>query len=216
MEYLLEFLANTVIGIIETTGYAGIAVLMALESANIPIPSEIIMPFAGYLVSKGEFGFWQVVFWGAFGNLLGSLVSYALGFYGGRAFLGRYGKWLFITPHDIALADRLFWRHGAIIAFASRVLPVVRTFISFPAGIARMNIWKFSLYTFAGSFLWSGLLAYIGVQLGENWHSLEGYFRTFDWLIAGILLILGVWWIIRQIKHLKTNSNPPTGGQISR
>jgi len=199
----LELFAGIIIQTIETTGYAGIAILMALESANIPIPSEIIMPFAGYLVSKGEFGFWQVVFWGAIGNLLGSLASYALGFYGGRAFLGRYGKWLFITPYDVALADRLFWKYGTIITFASRVLPVVRTFISFPAGVAKMDLRKFLLYTFAGSFLWSGLLAYIGVQLGENWHSLERYFRTFDWLIAGILLVLGVWWIWRHIRILK-------------
>ncbi len=214
MEHILELFASVIIQVIETTGYAGIGFLMTLESANIPIPSEIIMPFAGYLVSKGEFGFWQVVLWGAIGNLLGSLVSYALGFYGGRAFLSRYGKWLFITPHDIALADRLFVKYGAIIALVSRVLPIVRTFISFPAGIAKMNIWKFSLYTFAGSFLWSIFLTYIGVKLGENWHSLEGYFRAFDWLIAGILLIFGVWWIVRHIKILKsTPNNPPVGGQ---
>lgn len=205
MEYILETLASIVIQTIETTGYAGIGFLMALESANIPIPSEVIMPFAGYLVSKGEFGFWQVVFCGAIGNLLGSLASYALGFYGGRAFLARYGKWFFITPHDVALADRLFWKYGAIIAFVSRVLPVVRTFISFPAGVAKMDLRKFALYTFAGSFLWSGLLAYIGVQLGENWHSLEGYFRTFDWLVAGILLCLAVWWILRHLRHAKNN-----------
>jgi len=205
MEHLLEFLATIVIQTIETTGYAGIAVLMALESANIPIPSEIIMPFAGYLVSKGEFGFWQVVFWGAIGNLLGSLASYALGFYGGRAFLDRWGKWLFITPHDVALADRLFWKYGAIIAFVSRMLPVVRTFISFPAGVAKMDLRKFLLYTFAGSFVWSILLTYFGVVLGENWHSLESYFRKFDWLLAGILLVLGVWWIVRHIREIQNS-----------
>ena len=205
MEHLLEFLAGIIMQTIETTGYAGIAVLMALESANIPIPSEIVMPFAGYLVSKGEFGFWQVVLWGAIGNLLGSLASYGFGFYGGRRFLGRYGKWFFITPHDVALADRLFWKYGTIIAFASRILPVVRTFISFPAGIAKMDLRKFLLYTFAGSFLWGIFLTYIGVKLGENWHSLEGYFRTFDWLIAGILIMLGVWWIMKHIKHEKNN-----------
>src|SRR3989344_2724743 len=103
MEHILELFASAIIQVIETTGYAGIAVLMALESANIPIPSEIIMPFAGYLVAKGEFGFWQVVFWGAFGNLLGSLVSYALGFYGGRAFLCRFGQGAFFPPHDLTL-----------------------------------------------------------------------------------------------------------------
>src|SRR3989344_1950650 len=188
MEHLLELLASMVMYSIEATGYAGIALLMAAESANIPVPSEIIMPFAGYLVSKGEFSFWWGVFWGAAGNVAGSVVSYYLGYFGGRRCLVSYGKFLFITMHDLETADRLFGKYGSAIALFSRLLPIVRTFISFPAGVAKMNIWKFSLYTFIGSFVWSIFLTYVGVVLGENWHSWEGYFRKFDWLIAGLLV----------------------------
>ena len=203
IEIIFEFLANTVIFVIETTGYVGIALLMALESANIPIPSEVIMPFAGFLVWEEKLNWWLVIFAGAFGNLLGSLVSYYLGKWGGRPFLERYGRYFFITKHDLDLGDRLFAKYGPITIFASRVLPIVRTFISFPAGMARMNIWKFSLYTFTGSFIWSMMLAYAGLITGENWDGLKEYFRTFDWLIAGIIVALGIWWIWRHIKLLK-------------
>ena len=203
IEIIFEFLANTVIFVIETTGYVGIALLMALESANIPIPSEVIMPFAGFLVWEEKLNWWLVIFAGAFGNLLGSLVSYYLGKWGGRPFLERYGRYFFITKHDLDLGDRLFAKYGPITIFASRVLPIVRTFISFPAGMARMNIWKFSLYTFMGSFMWSMMLAYAGLITGENWDGLKEYFRTFDWLIAGIIVALGIWWIWRHIKLLK-------------
>jgi len=203
IETIFEFLANTVIFVIETTGYVGIALLMALESANIPIPSEVIMPFAGFLVWEEKLNWWLVIFAGAFGNLLGSLVSYYLGKWGGRPFLERYGRYFFITKHDLDLGDRLFAKYGPITIFASRVLPIVRTFISFPAGMARMNIWKFSLYTFMGSFIWSMMLVYAGLITGENWDGLKEYFRTFDWLIAGIIVVLGTWWIWRHIKLLK-------------
>ena len=203
IEIIFEFLANTVIFVIETTGYVGIALLMALESANIPIPSEVIMPFAGFLVWEEKLNWWLVIFAGAFGNLLGSLVSYYLGKWGGRPFLERYGRCFFITRHDLDLGDRLFAKYGPITIFASRVLPIVRTFISFPAGMARMNIWKFSLYTFTGSFMWSMMLTYAGLITGENWDGLKEYFRTFDWLIAGIIVVLGTWWIWRHIKLLK-------------
>lgn len=203
MEFILEWISSLIISVIEKTGYAGVATLMALESANIPIPSEIIMPFAGYLVSAGKFNLLWVVFWGAFGNLAGSIVSYYFGYFGGRPLLYKFGRFLIIRESDLDLADKWFQRYGAVIIFASRVLPVVRTFISFPAGIARMNIVKFSLYTFAGSFIWSYVLAYIGVIMGENWKYLEAYFRKFDWAII-ILIVLGAgWWIWRHtIKNL--------------
>ncbi|MBI2098324.1 MAG: DedA family protein [Candidatus Wildermuthbacteria bacterium] len=203
IETIFEFLANTVIFVIEATGYVGIALLMALESANVPIPSEVIMPFAGFLVWEEKLNWWFVIFAGAFGNLVGSLASYYLGKWGGRPFLERYGRYFFITKHDLDLGDRLFAKYGPITIFASRVLPIVRTFISFPAGMARMNIWKFSLYTFTGSFMWSMMLTYAGLITGENWDGLKEYFRTFDWLIAGIIVVLGTWWIWRHIKLLK-------------
>lgn len=187
MEGILEWGALLVISVISAAGYAGIFVLMALESANIPIPSEIIMPFSGFLVSQERFSFFWVVLWGAVGNLAGSLVSYYLGYVGARPFLIQkgYGE----------LGERFFNRFGSLAVFVGRLLPVVRTFISLPAGIAKMNVWKFSLYTFVGSFLWSWALTYVGVVAGEHWNFLEPYFRTFDWLIIIVLVLLVLWWI---------------------
>ncbi|MEK7542217.1 MAG: DedA family protein [Patescibacteria group bacterium] len=204
---ILELLASFVINTIETTGYVGIAVLMALESANIPIPSEIIMPFAGYLVFEEKFNFFLVVFWGAMGNLLGSLVSYYFGFFGGRVFLERFGKFIFITKHDLDVADSWFKKYGTLVIFASRVLPVVRTFISFPAGIAKMNVWKFTIYTFAGSLIWSIILTYAGVIAGANWRILEDYFHKFDWLVAFFLIVGVIWWVRRHIRLLGEETN---------
>lgn len=200
MGYILELLATTVISIIENTRYAGIFVLMALESANIPIPSEIIMPFAGFLVWEEKLSFLPVVLWGALGNLFGSLVSYYLGFFGGRPFLERYGKFFLLKESDLRFADKFFQRYGSFAIFIGKVLPVVRTFISFPAGVARMNIWKFSAYTIIASFIWSYLLAYAGLVMGENWETLGVYFKKFDWAI-GILFVAGLlWWIRRHFK----------------
>ena len=203
MEFILEWLSGAVISIIDSTGYAGIFILMALESANVPVPSEIIMPFSGYLVFQGNFSFWWVVFWGALGNLAGSVISYYLGFFGGRPFFEKYGKFFFVTKHDLELAEGWFQRRGSIIAFVSRMLPVVRTFISFPAGIAKMNILKFSIYTFTGSLIWSFFLTYVGVKMGENWQHLEVYFRKFDWAIVVLLVVGAGWWIWRHIKNIR-------------
>jgi len=203
VEFILEWLSSIIISVIENTGYAGIAFLMALESANIPVPSEIIMPFSGYLVFSGEFNFTWVVVWGALGNLVGSIVSYYLGYFGGRPMLEKYGKFLFITKRDLELSDRWFRKYGTLTIFVSRVLPVVRTFISFPAGIARMNIWKFSLYTFGGALIWSYVLTYAGVIMGENWTYLEVYFRKFDWLIAALVILVAGWWIWRHARNMK-------------
>ncbi|MBI1971480.1 MAG: DedA family protein [Candidatus Wildermuthbacteria bacterium] len=195
MEQILEWGAGVIISIISATGYVGIAALMALESANIPIPSEIIMPFSGFLVSQGNFSFFWVVFWGAMGNLIGSLVSYYLGYFGARPFLA--------ARAELQAAERFFQKYGSFAVLISRVLPVVRTFISLPAGIARMNVLKFSLYTFAGSFLWSWALTYVGVVAGENWSFLEPYFRMFDWLIVIVLVIGVIWWMKRHAANPK-------------
>jgi len=186
LEYILETLTVFTLDTIESLGYAGVFLLMALESANIPIPSEIIMPFSGFLVSTGSFNFWLVVFFGALGNLAGSLVSY----FAASKLDRRIRK-----NRDFALAERWFKKYGDISMFFSRMLPIVRTFISFPAGMFKVNIWKFSAYTFAGSFLWSWLLTYIGFVLGENWQTLEPYFRQFDYVIVGIGVASFIWWI---------------------
>lgn len=204
MIYILETLASFVINTIETTGYAGITILMALESANIPIPSEIIMPFSGFLVWQGTLQFWPVVIWGAIGNLIGSLVSYYLGYFGGRPFFKKYGCFIFVTEHDVALAEKLFDKYGAIAIFVSKLLPIVRTFASFPAGLARMDILKFSIYSFIGSVIWSYFLTYVGFTAGENWDILKTYFHKFDWVIAALIIAAAIYWIWR---HIVNNRN---------
>lgn len=198
---LLSWLASIIIAIISTSGYFGLFFLMALESACIPIPSEIIMPFSGFLVWQGKFNFAAVIIWGAAGNLAGSIIAYCFGYCGGRTLIEKYGKYVFISRHDLDMSDKWFAKYGQNIVFLGRLLPVIRTFISLPAGIARMNFKKFCLYTFAGSLLWSWFLAYIGFILGENWEQLKDYFHKFD-IIIGVLLIAGAAWWIR--RHLRT------------
>jgi len=181
-------------------GYPGIIFLMALESACIPIPSEIIMPFSGYLVFSGRFSLSWVVICGTLGNLLGSIIAYLVGFYGGRSFLEKYGKYFLISSHDLEASQHWFRKYGSLSVFISRLLPVIRTFISFPAGINKMPFGKFCFYTLIGSLPWSFLLTLIGVKMGENWNSLEFYFQKFDWLIIGLIVLLIFWWIYRKIK----------------
>jgi len=203
IETILTWLASLVIWVISKTGYLGITVLMALESACIPIPSEIIMPFSGFLVFEGQFIFWAVVVWGAIGNLIGSIIAYWIGFYGGRPIIERYGKYILISHKDLDLADNWFNKYGHSTVFFSRLLPIVRTFISLPAGISRMNFKKFSFYTFAGCLPWSYVLTYAGVIMGENWHDIEVYFRKFQWIIGGLIILGIVWWVWRHFNHLK-------------
>ncbi|KKS83106.1 MAG: hypothetical protein UV58_C0001G0033 [Candidatus Wolfebacteria bacterium GW2011_GWC1_43_10] len=202
LESILLWIANAVILIINSTGYIGVFVLMALESANIPIPSEIIMPFSGFLAAQGSFSFWGVVFWGAVGNLFGSLVSYKLA--GWIVRTGEKSKIVgfFIPQSLLDKTGHWFSRWGETTVFFSRLLPVVRTFISFPAGLGKMNLLRFSLYTFLGSFVWSAFLAYIGFFLGENWHSVSYYFRKFDYLIAVLILVGFGWWAIKHFVRI--------------
>lgn len=203
MEAFLSWLSSTIIAIIETTGYAGILFLSAVESANIPVPSEIVVPFGGFLAGEGKFTLLGIVLAATLGNLLGSWISYEVAFWGGRPVLERWGKWVLITRHDLDLADRLFARFGSLIILVGRMLPVVRTFISFPAGVARMPRLKFLSYTFAGSLPWNFVLAYAGLVVGEQWHSLKQYFHTFDWLIGGVIVVGGAWWVWRHVKLLR-------------
>ena len=188
---IIEILASFIIGTISSSGYMGIVLLMAIESACIPLPSEIIMPFSGYLVFRGDFGLFWVGLAGAFGCVVGSVPAYYLGLYGGRPLVERYGKYVLVSHRDLDLADRWFNRYGDWAIFFSRLLPVVRTFISFPAGVAKMNFPRFVAYTFLGSFPWCLGLAYIGMKLGQNWDTLGVYFHRFD-MVIGILIALGV------------------------
>jgi membrane protein DedA with SNARE-associated domain len=203
IEKIITLLAGFIIGTISRLGYGGIVLLMAIESACIPLPSEIIMPFSGYLVSTGEMNLWLVGLAGAVGCVLGSIVAYYAGAWGGRPFIAKYGKYILISHHDLDLADRWFQRHGDITIFVGRLLPVIRTFIAFPAGVARMNLWRFNLYTFVGSYIWSVGLAWIGMKLGEHWNTLGIYFHRFDAAIGVILLIAVVWYVRRHLQHMK-------------
>lgn len=179
---------------------------MTLESAAIPIPSEVIMPFSGFLVFENKLNLFLVVFAGAVGNLFGSIILYVIGFYGGRKFLEKYGRWVLVSYHDLEIADRLFLKYGQIIIFVSRILPAVRTYISFPAGVAKMDFKKFCLYTFAGSVPWTYVLTQAGVIMGRNWEQMEHYFRKLDLLILIILLTLIVWWVKRHLYLRKLES----------
>lgn len=214
---IIEILSAFVVGTISALGYPGVVLLMGIESACIPLPSEIIMPFSGYLVHTGRFTLWGVSVAGAFGCVVGSLVAYWAGMYGGRPLIEKYGRYVLISFHDLDLADRWFARRGELIVFLSRLLPGIRTFIAFPAGVAKMNLPRFVVYTFLGSLPWCMGLAYIGQQLGEQWDkndTLKTWFHRFDFVI-GIIGVLGVaWWIRRHLKDPRAHK--PSEQEIAR
>lgn len=206
---IIGILSSFIVATISHLGYAGVVLLMAIESACIPLPSEIIMPFSGYLVSRGEMNLWWVGVAGAVGCVLGSLVAYWVGMYGGRPVIEKYGRYILLSRHDLDLADRWFSKYGEAIVFVSRLLPAVRTFIAFPAGVARMNLTRFVIYTFAGSLPWCIGLAYVGQKLGEQWDkddTLKTWFHRFDFVIGIIVVLAVAWWIWRHIKHSRVPS----------
>ncbi len=197
LEHVVGQVGAAIISVISRTGYTGIVLAMAVESACIPLPSEIIMPFSGYLVYTGRFGLVETGLAGAFGCLAGSVAAYAVGAYGGRPFIEKYGGYVLVTKKELDRADRWFGRHGDAAIFISRLLPVVRTFISLPAGIARMNFPKFAVYTFLGSLPWCLGLAWAGMKLGERWDTLGAYFHRFDALIGALILAAVIWFVWR-------------------
>jgi len=192
---MIEYLARFIIAVISHSGYPGIVVLMAIESACIPLPSEVIMPFAGYLGSAGRFKLLWVGVAGALGCNVGSIVAYAVGAWGGRPLAEKYGHYVFVTHHDLNLADRWFMRYGDGAVFLARLLPVVRTFIALPAGIAGMNFVRFNVFTFLGSLPWCLALAYAGVKLGERWDVLRQYFHRFDAVLVIVIVLGGAWFV---------------------
>lgn len=194
-EKILAVLFLFVSHLIAVTGYAGIVILMAIESACIPLPSELIMPFAGYLVFQGTMKLVWVATAGAIGCNLGSLVAYEIGYYGGRPLVERYGRWILMGRRELDMADRFFLRWGQMAVFIARLLPVIRTFIALPAGVARMPRGKFHIYTFLGSWPWCLMLAWFGLKLGENWRSLGQYFHKMD-VVIGVALLAGFAWFI--------------------
>ena len=200
---IIGLVTSFIVNSISSLGYFGIGLMMAIESACIPLPSEVIMPFAGFLVAQGKFSLLGVSLAGALGCVVGSIVAYAVGIWGGRGFIEKYGKYILISRHDMEAADNFFNKYGSSAIFFSRLMPVVRTFISLPAGIARMNFNKFVIYSFLGSLPWCLALAYIGKKLGDHWNILSPYFHKFDFVI-GIAIIAGlVWYVRRHLKNLK-------------
>jgi membrane protein DedA with SNARE-associated domain len=199
-ESIIEPVGRWIIETISYLGYSGIILTMAIESACIPLPSEIIMPFSGYLVFAGRFSLLGVSVAGASGCVLGSVIAYWAGILGGRPFLEKYGKYILLSHRDLDTAERWFDKYGDWAIFFSRLLPVIRTFISLPAGIAKMNFPKFILYTFLGSLPWCFALAYVGKVLGENWESIRKYFHGADIIIV-IVILLGITFFI--YRHLK-------------
>ena len=190
-------------GGIDMLGYTGVALMMAIESCNIPLPSELIMPYAGYMVQQGKMDFHLAAFAGALGCVIGSLPSYWIGYYGGKGFLQKYGKWFLITPHDLEQAQKWTDRFGDWAFFICRMLPIVRTFISLPAGTLKARFWPFILLTFVGSWVWCYGLVYVGVIFGENLEAFKHLWHKFDVAIAIVIVGLGGWYVWSHIKHFR-------------
>jgi len=205
---ITQTLSDFIISVIEQLGYAGVFVGMTLESVGLPIPSEVIMPFAGYVVWEGGLTLIGITIAGTLGCLAGSLIAYCIGLWGGRPLLERYGKYVLIRKSELDRADEWFEKYGDKAVFISRLLPVIRTFISFPAGIVHMDVRKFSLYTVLGSLPWCFALAYIGVLLGPHWVDIEGLFKYLDIaVVLGIIALIAylIYHRKRIVSHMRSS-----------
>jgi membrane protein DedA with SNARE-associated domain len=212
IDRLMTSVSVFIVATISAMGYGGIVLLMAIESACVPLPSEAIMPFSGYLAATGRFDLNLVAIAGAVGCLLGSYVAYFAGASGGRRLLLSYGRYILIPPHEVELADRFFDRWGSYAVLISRLLPVVRTFIALPAGVARMRLLPFTIYTLLGSYIWCFALAWAGMKLGQHWDHLGPYFHRFDGAIA-VLLVVGVAVVLyNRIKGITSARGGPAAG----
>ena len=206
VEHILGVLAAFVIAVIEWGGYLGVAILMAIESACVPLPSELIMPFAGYLVSQDKMNLYLAATAGALGCNLGSIVAYEAGKRGGRPLVERWGKYLLIGPDELDAADRFFARFGRWAVLIGRLLPVIRTFIAFPAGVARMPLVPFHVYTFVGSWPFCFALTWVGMKLGEAWHTdprIKAAFHRADAAIGVVIVVAIVWYVWHRVKAIR-------------
>ncbi len=205
--YLIPWLEQ----LYRSVGYVGLAFAMAIESACIPLPSELVLPLAGWMVASDVFSFWPAVLAATIGGTLGSIVAYWVGALGGRPLLMRYGRYVLISPHEIEIAERWFARYGEATAFFSRLLPVVRTFISLPAGISRMSFPKFVLYTFLGSLPWSAVLVYVGVLLQSNWETVRAVLAPLDYVIVLVVVAAIAYFVYRRVNSLRASRTPEKG-----
>ena len=203
IDNLLIMLSSAIEHVITVLGPWGVSLLMAIESCNIPLPSEAIMPFAGILVTKGVMNFHIAAIFGAIGCVLGSIPSYYLGYFGGRPFVEKYGKYFLVSKKDLEEADKWVDKYGDWAFFLCRMLPVVRTFISLPAGILRARKRTFFTLTFLGSLIWCYVLVYVGVKMGENMEALKHIWHKFDAIIIIVCFILGCLYVYKHFKHLK-------------
>lgn len=203
LDAILGYLVNFIEQVITSMGPLGISLLMAIESCNIPLPSEAILPFAGYMVSKGIFNFHVAAWAGAFGCVLGSIPSYYLGFFGGRQFVEKYGKWMLVSKKELEDADKWVEKYGDWAFFICRMLPVIRTFISFPAGILKAKKRVFFTLTFLGSLIWSYFLVFVGVKMGQNMDAFKHIWHKFDIAIVSVCVVLGCAYLYKHFKNLK-------------
>lgn len=194
---ITDTLATFATDVVADLGLPGIALLMTPESAGIPIPSEATMLFAGFNVSKGEYSLFAAVLVGVLANVVGSWIAYAIGYYGRTELLEKHGKWLHIKPSHVATSDRWFEKYGSFAVFFSRMLPIVRTFISFPAGAARMPFWRFTVLTFLGCIPWIFALTFIGKQVGSNWEDWKASLHYVDYAVAAIIVVGAVYLFVR-------------------
>lgn len=214
--HILAAVASFIISTIHALGYGGVTLLMAIESACIPLPSEVIMPFAGYLVHLGQMKLFWVATAGAIGCNIGSAIAYWIGAYGGRPFIERFGRFVLLDRRDLDRTTRHFERHGAITVMVGRLLPVVRTFIALPAGIARMPQVRFHIYTFIGSWPWCFVLAYIGAKLGQAWDTdprFKAIFHRFQTAVLVVIVICIVWFLWSHWKRSKEEPEPVSAGR---
>lgn len=199
---LTELISTFAITVLETTGYAGAAFLMALESMIFPVPSEAVMPFVGFLVADGKWGMAQAVLATSLGSFLGSFLSYLMGYYGGRPFVLKVGRYLLLDVHDLERTERFFQGNkSAWTLFLCRFIPVVRHLVSIPAGIGKMRFWPFAIASTVGATLWNGFLLYCGYKLRENWSMVQTYRHHFDALIVGMLVVSIVWYVWYKMKR---------------
>lgn len=205
---ITAWIAKTAVAIIAATSYFGVFFLMVLESMVFPVPSEAVMPFAGFLIADGHFTYAGVIIASTLGSIVGSTLSYYIGFYGGKPFLKRFGKYFLLDAHDLEISERFFSKYGEITIFISRFIPVVRHLISIPAGFAKMKMTKFIIYTTIGAGLWNTFLTYLGVKLKHNWESVMEYSHTIDIVVVAILGLAVIYYAYKiYLNYKKSKSN---------
>lgn len=201
---ITKWIAATAVALIGATGYPGIFILMMMESMVFPVPSEAVMPFAGFLIVDGQFTYTGVIVASTFGSIVGSLLSYAIGYYGGKPFIHRFGKYLLLNTHHLEVSERFFAKRGDITILIARFIPIVRHLISIPAGFGKMNLWKFSLYTIIGACCWNTFLTYVGYTLKNNWTEVMKYSHTIDLVFIVIIGGAGLFYLYKIIRSFAT------------